>query len=491
MGLAASQCRLLFLTSRQNDIQKGMQDTTMRRLALTRATQKITREHNRALDSSVYTTSWQANGNLDVDTMSLNYSKFMTPTGGLGQQFLLTDTSGRVVLSDDYCTKLGIAAGTNSGAAGTITKTLEQFLQAFGITNSNGTSSNNIVGTTFNHYKAMMDTFTNMKTPGAGQAQLFKGWDGSPGGKIRIKDEANDLIAALQPVYSDLETCINNETDQTKKNQLRDQKRVVNNLIQTLTLLVSYLTSGDDNAASVVQSALINGSYTCSTCEHDNDGPIKRIHNVTSALTGLGVDASYTNDDWHTSWCNKHYNSRLNLTDNFTNFESKISANYSNTYGTPGHWTYNGNGDTLPSGETGSSDSKTYYTNLYNAVKNSGWVRTSGIENMSEANFENNLLNGTYKLKTLNSNGSWSEYTNSLQGQGEEVEEEDEDATEELHEKADRKFEEEKAKLNSQETILDLEQNDLETQHTALAADIDSVKKLIADAIKIFKVFEG
>ncbi|HNW26536.1 MAG TPA: hypothetical protein PKI94_07100, partial [Candidatus Gastranaerophilaceae bacterium] len=130
MGLAASQCRLLFLTSRQNDIQKGMQDTTMRRLALTRATQKITREHNRALDSAVYKTSWQANGNLDVDTMSLNYSKFMTPTGGLGQQFLLTDTSGRVILSDDYCTKLGIAAGTNSGAGSAITKTQSEFLQA-------------------------------------------------------------------------------------------------------------------------------------------------------------------------------------------------------------------------------------------------------------------------------------------------------------------------------------------------------------------------
>lgn len=491
MGLAASQVRLVFLTSRANDVSFNLQSLAMQRLRLATSSESLSGKLNRALDSEVYTNVWNPNGNLDVNTMALTYNKFMTPGTGLDKQFLLTDSSGKVVLSDDYCTKLGITSGLNSGGSSSITKTLEQFLQALGFATSAQTGTGDIIGTTYNHYHDMMQTFADMKATGDGQAQIFKGWDASK--KDIIKQNADDLIAVMQPVSDDLATAIAAETNQLKKSKLQEQKNAVDTVINTLCALSDGIANGEsDTTLSIIVGLLNDGDQSYIGPESDDsgcDGPYNYVQDYLAdygVSTNSGRRAHYHFMDWEY----KPYIEDIGT--NFANFEESLSEDYDDTYGTANNWlNYTGDPSVMPGAGETNEERKAYYTNLYNAAKTNGFVRVSGIENMSEADFEEKLLSGDYKLKVLNGT-SWSDYTTSLENQGEISQEVDEEATEEMHDKAQREYDYGKLKLRKLETGLDIRQQQLTTEYNSINTEIDSVKKIIDENTKrSFKIFQG
>lgn len=99
MGMAASQGRLLALTSRNLDIGRQLSALSMQKMCLTREMKKVSLEYNDAL--STKTLKWTNNGGASY--VDLTYSSLMTPSS-MNQyaSYLLTDTSGKIVLDYNY-----------------------------------------------------------------------------------------------------------------------------------------------------------------------------------------------------------------------------------------------------------------------------------------------------------------------------------------------------------------------------------------------------
>ena len=124
MGLAASQCRLLFITQRQNDVSAKMQRISMDRLSLARDEDDIETKYNRMLNG---TKLQLADGiNLSYDAM-MDASAYLT-----GKPNIITDnrsgaTQGRVVLSSNLATVLRPKLGADTGTGSTFVSKIGSF----------------------------------------------------------------------------------------------------------------------------------------------------------------------------------------------------------------------------------------------------------------------------------------------------------------------------------------------------------------------------
>lgn len=99
MGMAASQVRLLQLTSRKNTIGRELQHLSLQKTSLSRDMQRVTRDYQDAL--STKTLKWSNNSG--VTYVDLSYSNLMKPgTINNNQPYLITNSSGQVVLNSEY-----------------------------------------------------------------------------------------------------------------------------------------------------------------------------------------------------------------------------------------------------------------------------------------------------------------------------------------------------------------------------------------------------
>ena len=96
MGLAASQARFLAITSRKMNCEFQSMQLAQQKLSITRDLQKASQDYQYALDASKLV--WEdENG----DTYNLSYDLMMTPSAlNEYDPYLLTDTKGRIVLSN-------------------------------------------------------------------------------------------------------------------------------------------------------------------------------------------------------------------------------------------------------------------------------------------------------------------------------------------------------------------------------------------------------
>lgn len=114
MGLAASQARLLTLTSRKSDIEYRLMDIANQKLAMSRDSAKLSEDYSNALNAKLLT--WDI---ADGGTAPLTYNLIMTQNDqNSAGQFLISDSRGRVILNSDLVNKLGLAGTTQSGDAG-------------------------------------------------------------------------------------------------------------------------------------------------------------------------------------------------------------------------------------------------------------------------------------------------------------------------------------------------------------------------------------
>ena len=141
MGLACSQIRMLTLTARKADCEYGISVDSMKKMALTRESSKLSQEYYSKLQSKDI--SYYANGQYN----KINYNYLM----GYGADYtailkgekplksdnsmVLTDYKGQVVLSDSYAKAITDVLGTSimdaSGRGGTFsTNKIAQILAA-------------------------------------------------------------------------------------------------------------------------------------------------------------------------------------------------------------------------------------------------------------------------------------------------------------------------------------------------------------------------
>ena len=109
MGLAASQCRLLFLTSRQNDVSAKMQRISNDKMVLARDEEEVSDKYNRMLNNPTYTY-------VSADGSELSYESLMgSSAAAVGAVNILTNSAGKVVLSPSLAGKFGLSATEGSG----------------------------------------------------------------------------------------------------------------------------------------------------------------------------------------------------------------------------------------------------------------------------------------------------------------------------------------------------------------------------------------
>ncbi len=100
MGLAASQARLLTITARKSDCEAQSMRYSHQKLALSRDLTDISNEYQNSLDLTKLVYDFYGTGD---ETNPLSYSLMMTPSSLNGYlPILLTDSSGKVVLSSQY-----------------------------------------------------------------------------------------------------------------------------------------------------------------------------------------------------------------------------------------------------------------------------------------------------------------------------------------------------------------------------------------------------
>lgn len=99
MGMAASQARLLEMTSRKHDIEFALQKLSNQKVSLSRDMQEVSEDYQEALNSKVL--KWSNNSG--VTYIDLNYKNLMTPSMlNKNDTYLLTDMNGKVVIDSNY-----------------------------------------------------------------------------------------------------------------------------------------------------------------------------------------------------------------------------------------------------------------------------------------------------------------------------------------------------------------------------------------------------
>ncbi len=503
MGLAASQARLVFLTFEANSVSFNMQRLAMQRLRLTGESDKIASNYDKAMDTICYTTAWQANGNPDANYMALTYNKFMTPGSDFGKQFLLTDSCGRVVLSNNYCSKLGLIG--NSGNTGSLNKTLSEFLQSIMQINELTANAyiNGFSSTTETSQSTSLSVLELLNSEFIDAANSTKQ---STSASWNLDTLVSSNLSWAEIYNRNLDVLISDHDDQDNSANF---KKLLDDFYGDIC---SRFNINSDSSAALKYA--YDQTYSKFTGNQQNVGSDNDSSTVWDKLRGAratGINGIITVNE-HGTFFESDGNAGgakvnvKNMIDTFfTYYQIKIDELNGQTNNYQVHNTVSGSTyanisnmmvysqDPISSPEANSQQTANYYINLYNAIKKDGWVRVSGIENMSEADFENKLLEEAYKLKTLNSDGSWSDYSaSSLQNQGEEVWVEDEEATEAAHKDAEREYDRKKAQIKGKEDKFDMEQQQLTTRYNSLTTEIDSVKKLIDNNIqRSFKLFQS
>ena len=122
MGLAASQARLLFITSRQNDVSAQMQRISNQTMILARDEDEVSETYNRMLSATTLET---------VDGLDLSYDNLM---GAAGAAAGLTSASiimkgDKVALSPASVTAYGLPESGNAGDITKIYPTAKEFVK--------------------------------------------------------------------------------------------------------------------------------------------------------------------------------------------------------------------------------------------------------------------------------------------------------------------------------------------------------------------------
>lgn len=99
MGMAASQVRLLQLTSRKNTIGRELTSLSLQKNSLSSDMKRVSLEYQNALSSKTF--KWTSNSGATY--VDLSYANLMTPNAtNANKPYLITNHAGKVIVGDKY-----------------------------------------------------------------------------------------------------------------------------------------------------------------------------------------------------------------------------------------------------------------------------------------------------------------------------------------------------------------------------------------------------
>ncbi|MFA7658671.1 MAG: hypothetical protein WCY19_04495 [Candidatus Gastranaerophilaceae bacterium] len=202
MGMSASQCRLLTLTSRLSDLELSAQSISNSKIRLSQRSEAIAKEYSDALDKkkltvlSGYNSTTGASTYIDATAYNLTtYNAVST----MDKQRFLKDAAGRVLVSQDVADIFNYAIGQEKMHQNRY-PTLENWL------NSNGyTSDTNNTDPNFKYDAAKVTYYTNLYTGFEGFLYKF-GYTSDPASTSgRTYDEG--AVKYYANVFSEMKEC--------------------------------------------------------------------------------------------------------------------------------------------------------------------------------------------------------------------------------------------------------------------------------------------
>lgn len=471
MGLAASQCRLLVLTSRQSDIQGELMSISMRRLRLAAQSSDLSNEFANSLNATKLT--WDTVGG----KTDLTYNLLMTPNSvNNAGQYMIGDANGRVILDDDYANVVG-GAGVNSGSAGACGITAQEFLQkmmnvsatdaAKYITSYSGSNSGSIadaIGGVSDLVEDITKITGSMDKISGNSASNAAGFPADSNCNISetcyqtMRAQFNALAQNLQNVQKS--SSYNNYSD-TEKKYVQQMLKNVQVAQQQLNVVYNSDSKVERMAGLAVIKSLMEGVPVKTTIEGEKHGTWFRKENEENKAADLASDIM------------KSLGSSY-----FKDAGSYFAGNMSELSGLASATGVDSDKD------LSNQDVADFYLNLYRGINSQGWVRNSAIDQDDGSYMQNMLLNGSANLYRYTADG-WRFVSDS------DVTALNEESDEEAIEKSEADYERKKDLIDAEEKMLDLRQNNLDTELSAIQTEKESVQKIINENVKIFKMFDA
>lgn len=441
MGMAASQARLLSITARLTDNENSGQSVSYSKQRLADQTQQITNEYNEALDATKLTVLTGFNGaqaNYEDISYGLMTGKMMASNT---RQYVVTDAKGKILVTDEIAKAYEKSNGN-----------FNKFLASISDTNGKKYSQADITVQRDSTDKDALEKTAQ---------QIHEAWDKyfeSIGFELNdlTEKQTDDHNAMFENGYEF--TWVNTWATNNNGDYIDEKGNVVNT--------PTYSNIGDGYAAYL----RTDGGYEPINYEgHSQES--KDLYDYAMAITEAfcriddngqpNVNAVYKLDDFN-STADPTYNSDIKY---YKNIFNKIQSS--------GYFTYTNKPSEI--------DENHLYTSEGTGTK--GNVKKNPLKD--NYTFEAALRDGTLRLEYYSTtDNAFKSTTISEDNCIQEVKDERAIA------KAESKYNQDMADLESKDNKLDLQLKKLDTEHTALQTEYDSVKSVIDKNVESsFKIF--
>lgn len=509
MGMAASQVRLLQLTSRKNTIGYQLQNLSLQKTALSRDMQRVTRNYQEALNTK--TLKWSNNSG--VSYVDLSYANLMRPSSAnQNNPYLITNADGKVVLDSKYqqyaemispdgkaggdwesnrtqilASLTGIsaekidAASTSSAAldaAADKVNTLQEAVDKSFAKCSNKTKSTDFM-IAFGDVSASSYNWDNSATGTINLGNCYEDGSSSENGSYHMALNTTDPVEAKTLMNQLFETFKTNAKDILTDEDYAAFSEACDQTADEYEGYIDafeagYYACGDDKSSMLNQYGVEISKRT--TGEFPDGKFIVRIANVMENLMrnyeSAGGTTSYNSQNSNIVY----YTTVDRNSEEYAAYEAnkaaleEAKAEYQAAVDT--------DNQVLTSEEESNIN---FYEKLFTAIAEKGWVANSQIEDNDYLN--NMLQNNQYYITTMeeqtDSDGvSYFEYSQDIASNFENVfSVNDTDAQNE----ALIDYEYEKSVINEKETRIDTRMQNLETEQSAINEMIKGIETVRND----------
>lgn len=516
MGMAASQARLLSITARLTDNENSGQSISYAKQRLADQTQQITNEYNEALEATKLTVLTGFNGTEEVYS-DLSYKILTNPTMAENvKQYVVTDTKGRILVTEDIANAYSKSGGNYNS-----------FLAALNIT----TAAGNVTGEFYSQADITVQNSSDYTKDEINETaqKIHEAWDAyfaTVG--ISLGDNEHDGLLEEFKWTTTFSTNNNGEyinkegkvIDLTKYDSV-EAALAAEGYSFVGSGYASYARFAKDKDGNIIyeQAKDKDGNLVYETDEDgnpvlDEDGNQIPVYDYSKPAYERDANGNIIYDpinyEGTTDESRELYDYAMALTEAFFRTEESLD-----TADKKAHNQYYDMGIVKSAADPENASILTYYKNIFDKMHSCGYFtytddpskassdpehytyaglsltshtkKTTTTASPLEDNtiFVEYLKNGTLRLEYYSTADK--EFVSTTLSEDTCIQEVEDDKA---IAKAETKYNQDMLAIENQDKILDLELNKLDTEHSALQTEYDSVKNIVDKNVESsFKTF--
>ena len=486
MGMAASQARLLQLTSRKNTIGGELERLSMQRTSLAREMRQVSKNYQNALSSK--TLKWSNNSGATY--VDLSYSNLMYPgSANNNTPYLITDSNGKVVLDSKY-TKYAEMISPDGSAGGdwesnraeilaSLTGISAEDIQKASEASTAVDTAADKVNTLQNETNILKDKCTTKQTTNNFIKNCFGSvtgfsYAGTESSNCLYSDDYNNPIYALSLGQSSVAADnMQNLLNQIYNNvspflHTEDQEAFKSACDQTQQIYNDYINAAAEDCINTCPLSIEktnNNSNICIKVQDLLECILNQYENAGGTYSTSTVNSEET-----------YYYSVDRNSEDYKAYEAKV-AELEAAKAEHSQAVDNSNQSMTSANESAIN----FYDQIFSAIAENGWTENAQVE---DTDYLNQMLqNNQYYITTIstatnNDGEEYLEFDTSIASNVENIfSVNDSDAQEE----ALVEYEYQKSIINEKESILDTREANLNTELSAINEMIKGIETVIDD----------